>query len=312
MKARRRSVIVVGGGIFGVTAALELCSRGLAVELIDPGPLPHEHASSTDISKAVRMDYGADGFYTELAELALDGWRTWNREWTDPPYHEVGFLLMRREAMAPGTLILNGVPAARPGFQRTQPGDAGEVSRWNLGTVGLIRPCKGIEVLIRAVASLRRRGCPAAATVVGTFYTEQYQREIMELVQQLGVGDLIDFVGFSNDVPAQLENFDLFVMPSVGPEGLPMVLLESMAHSLPTIGSAVAGVGDVVRPGVDGLLFPPGDAEALADAVESFICGEVDWLSMSEAAYDRHANEFSVQRMASEFAKVYRELVELS
>ncbi len=209
-------------------------------------------------------------------------------------------------------LILNGVPAARPGFKRTQPGDSGEFSRWNLGTVGLIRPCKGIEVLIRAVARLRRRGCPAAATIVGTFYTEQYQREIMELVQQLGVGDLIDFVGFSNDVPTQLETFDLFVMPSVGPEGLPMVLLESMAHSLPTIGSAVAGVGDVVRPGVDGLLFPPGDAEALADAVESFISGDVDWLSISQAAYDRHANEFSVQRMASEFAKVYRELVELS
>jgi glycosyltransferase involved in cell wall biosynthesis len=57
------------------------------------------------------------------------------------------------------------------------------------------------------------------------------------------------------------------------------------------------------------LLFPPGDDEALADAVESVVSGEVDWLSMSEAARDRHAEEFSVQRMAREFAKVYRQLI---
>ncbi len=87
-----------------------------------------------------------------------------------------------------------------------------------------------------------------------------------------------------------------------------MVLLESMAHSLPTIGSAVAGVRDVVRPGVDGLLFPPGDDAALADAVESFVSGEVDWSSMASAARERHADEFSAQRMASEFAEVYRAL----
>lgn len=205
-------------------------------------------------------------------------------------------------------MILNGVPAARPGFKRATPGISSPEGTWNLGTVALIRPCKGVEVLIRAVANLRNRGCPVTATVVGTFSTQQYQREIMGLVERLGVAEVINFVGFSSDVPALLETFDLFVMPSVGPEGLPMVMLESMAHSLPIVGSAVAGVGDVVRPGVDGLLFPPADDEALADAVESFISGKVDWCAMSDAARDRHANEFSAQRMASEFKQVYREL----
>ncbi len=205
-------------------------------------------------------------------------------------------------------MILNGVPAARPGFKRSVPGGSSPEGTWNLGTVALIRPCKGVEVLIRAVANLRNRGCPVIATVVGTFSTQQYQREIMELVERLGVAEVIHFVGFSSDVPALLETFDLFVMPSVGPEGLPMVMLESMAHSLPTIGSAVAGVGDVVRPGVDGLLFPPADDGALADAVESFVSGKVDWCAMSEAARDRHANDFSAHRMASEFKQVYRGL----
>jgi glycine/D-amino acid oxidase-like deaminating enzyme len=95
-------VLVVGGGIFGTTGALALARRGHDVELLDPGPLPHSDASSTDISKAIRMDYGADDFYMALMETAMDGWRVWNAEWEQPLFHETGFLLLTRDAMAPG------------------------------------------------------------------------------------------------------------------------------------------------------------------------------------------------------------------
>lgn len=196
-------------------------------------------------------------------------------------------------------MILNGVPAAREGFRRVMP------KEWTLGTVGLIRPCKGIEVLIRAIARLRDHQCRARAVVVGTFVDEPYEREVMDLVESLSVGSLIDFIGFSSDVPGHLEKFDLFVMPSVGPEGLPMVLLEAMAHGLPTIGSDVPGVGDVLRPRVDGLLFPVGDDQALAGAVQEFVSGDVDWQSMSRTVQVRHEAEFSARRMAAEFADVY-------
>lgn len=204
--------------------------------------------------------------------------------------------------------ILNGVAAASPGFKRSGPCESNVDGSWNLGTVALIRPCKGIEVLIRAVATLRDRGCQAKATIVGTFYTPPYEREVRQLAQRLGVSQLIDFAGFSDNVPAHLRGFDLFVMPSIGPEGLPMVMLEAMAHSLPTIGSSVPGIADVIKPGIDGMLFPAGDDRALADLVEGFIAEDLHWLPMSQSARDRHANEFSVQRMASEYAQVYREL----
>ena len=96
------SVVIVGAGVFGVSAALELCRRGHDVKLIDGGSVPHPDASSTDVSKAVRMDYGSDGFYTELAARALDGWRVWNREWDDPPFHETGILLLSMAGMDRG------------------------------------------------------------------------------------------------------------------------------------------------------------------------------------------------------------------
>ena len=81
-------VIVVGAGINGVTAAIELKKRGHGVVLVDPGPLPHALAASTDISKAVRAAYGADEDYTELAERSIRLWRKWNEEFGAELYHE--------------------------------------------------------------------------------------------------------------------------------------------------------------------------------------------------------------------------------
>src|SRR5882724_1482588 len=94
--------IVVGSGINGVTAAIELKKRGHEVVLVDPGPLPHPLAASTDISKAVRAAYGADEDYTALAERSIKLWRQWNEEFGTKLYHEVGVMFVRRAKMEPG------------------------------------------------------------------------------------------------------------------------------------------------------------------------------------------------------------------
>src|SRR5206468_11011525 len=95
-------VIVVGAGINGVTAAIELKKRGHHATLIDPGPLPHPLAAATDISKAVRAAYGADEDYTELAERSIKLWRKWNEEFGIELYHETGVIFVRRREMKPG------------------------------------------------------------------------------------------------------------------------------------------------------------------------------------------------------------------
>ncbi|MBA3396744.1 MAG: FAD-dependent oxidoreductase [Deltaproteobacteria bacterium] len=80
--------IVVGSGVFGLTAALEFRARGHLVTLCDPGPVPHPLAESTDISKIVRLDYGADADYAALGEVALGGWRRRNAD--APLFHGTG------------------------------------------------------------------------------------------------------------------------------------------------------------------------------------------------------------------------------
>lgn len=106
-RSSSRRAVVVGAGIFGVSAALELRRRGWEVTLLDPGPVPRPLASSTDRSKVIRMDYGRDGFLSRLAQEAMAGWDRWNREiFTRPLFHRTGFLLLSRTPLEPGSFEL--------------------------------------------------------------------------------------------------------------------------------------------------------------------------------------------------------------
>jgi len=96
------TVIVVGAGVNGVTTGIELRKRGHKVILVDPGPLPHPLAASTDISKAVRAAYGADEEYTELAGRSIKLWREWNKAFGVELYHEIGVMFVRQQQMKPG------------------------------------------------------------------------------------------------------------------------------------------------------------------------------------------------------------------
>ena len=100
----KQSIVIIGGGAFGFAAALALNARGWQVTVLDQGVVPHPDGASNDISKVIRMDYGLDELYTEMAEEALAGWHRWNREWPRPLYHDCGYLLLTRaEKMSPGS-----------------------------------------------------------------------------------------------------------------------------------------------------------------------------------------------------------------
>jgi glycine/D-amino acid oxidase-like deaminating enzyme len=102
VKTNAFDILVVGAGIFGITTALEMKARGYHVAVLDPGPVPHPLAASTDISKVVRMEYGADEAYMELGEQAYLGWLQWNRESNEKLFHDVGVAMLTRVPMAPG------------------------------------------------------------------------------------------------------------------------------------------------------------------------------------------------------------------
>ncbi|MDH3605501.1 MAG: FAD-dependent oxidoreductase [Acidimicrobiia bacterium] len=98
-----KSATVVGAGVFGVASAIALVDQGWEVTLVDPGPLPHPLAASTDISKIIRADYGTDSLYIDLMEEAFPHWQAWNEAWGSDLYHQTGFLILSGAAMSPGS-----------------------------------------------------------------------------------------------------------------------------------------------------------------------------------------------------------------
>ncbi len=197
-------------------------------------------------------------------------------------------------------VVHNGVPLAdRPRSSEPPRGC------WALGTTALFRPRKGTEVLLHALARLRDWGLPVRLLAVGPFETPEYEAHLKALVRELRLTAAVDWLGFRRDVAEQMRCMDLFVLPSLFGEGLPMVVLEAMGLGLPVIASAVEGIPEAVRDGVDGVLVPPRDVPALASAVARFIRGELDWATMAHNARLRQQASFSDLSMARGIAQVY-------
>jgi glycosyltransferase involved in cell wall biosynthesis len=101
--------------------------------------------------------------------------------------------------------------------------------------VALMRPRKGVEVLLEALYILSTRREDIRLELVGSFETIHYQEQIEMLVRRWNLTNIVQFSGFTRDVPARLQNLDALVLPSLFGEGLPMVVLEAMAAGVPYV-----------------------------------------------------------------------------
>ncbi len=209
---------------------------------------------------------------------------------------------MLAEGIEPARIVAvcNGVPS--PGPLAERPAATGT---WTLGAVALFRPRKGLEVLLHALAGLHHEQVPVRLRAVGGFETAEYESATKALAQQLGVEHLIDWVGFTRDVPGELSQMDLFILPSLFGEGLPMVVLEAMAAGVPVVSSRVEGVPEAVRDGQDGVLVEPNQPAALQQAIAELVATPARWQQLRQSAYQRHADRFSDRRMAQKVAEVY-------
>ena len=203
------------------------------------------------------------------------------------------------------TVIHNGVPAIRP--ERNSVPLVGET--WVIGMIALMRNRKGLEVVLDALARLLERGHHVKLRCIGPFETEAYRNQIDRQISDLQIGPHIEWVGFTDNVPEELSRLDAMVLPSLFGEGLPMVVLESMAAAVPVIATKVEGTPEAVRHGVEGLLAEPRDAESLANQIEALVTGQYDWETMAEAAAARHGEHFSDIAMARGTAELYRKLL---
>jgi glycosyltransferase involved in cell wall biosynthesis len=215
---------------------------------------------------------------------------------------------IRGQGVAPQRIrvVPNGVPT-RGRLVERQPPD----KTWTLGAVSLFRPRKGLEVLLESLALLRSQGLSVRLRAVGPFETPEYEQKVKAEVQRLQIADLVHWVGFTQDVQSELAQMDLFILPSLLREGLPMAILEAMAAGIPIIGTRVEGISEAVRDGQEGLMVAPNDPQDLACAIARFVRGEVDWSRLRAGAHRRQAECFSARSMAQGVAEVYQQVLGL-
>lgn len=167
-------------------------------------------------------------------------------------------------------------------------------------SVGRMKEPKDFVALVHALARIRS---PYRAVFVG----DGPDRPLVEAaIATAGVGDRIELLGERDDVAAQLAGSDTFVLSSRS-EGMPMSVLEAMAAGLPVVASAVGGVPELVADGETGLLVPPDDCDALADALDRVLADASTRRAYGEAGRRRARAGFDVGGFRDAHLAVYAE-----
>ena len=173
------------------------------------------------------------------------------------------------------------------------------------GAVSALRWEKGLQHVIEAAALLSGRLPGVRLAIVG----EGAERERLEaLIADRGVADRVRVFGFAGRPEPHLLALDGFLLPSDSFEALPIGLLEAMAAGLPAIASSVGGVPEAVSDDETGILVPPGDDRALAEAIERLAGDEELRREMGAAARVRAEAGFSLRGMVGAIEKLYREV----
>ena len=179
--------------------------------------------------------------------------------------------------------------------------------------VAMLRPEKGHEISIAALAQTVKMS-PDVHLVIAGGGTPQNPhgrlRELENLANELEVSSHVHFVGRRDDTRRLMAGADVGLLTSHR-EALPLAILEYMDSRLPIVSSDVGAIGEAVRSGIDGLLVPPGDVAATAEAVAGALSGARGAVARAESAYERRREEFSVDRMVRKVDGLYTELLRI-
>jgi glycosyltransferase involved in cell wall biosynthesis len=174
-----------------------------------------------------------------------------------------------------------------------------------VGIVTRQRVRKGVEEFLRAMAIVRERVPRACAVVVGEVSLDP---ALLELVRALGLEGQLHILGPRNDMAEVLSAFDLFVLSSHD-EGMSNAILEAMAMCKPVVATDVGGTGEVVQAGRTGLLVPPKDPQALAEAIAQILTAPAETAAaMGERGRAVVVERFSARAMVRQMEELYAHL----
>lgn len=179
------------------------------------------------------------------------------------------------------------------------------------GVVGRLDPKKGQDVLIKACAGLHRAGINLHLLIVGDRTigeTARYASKLKELTEQLELTPYVHFRPHRENVEIVYGAMDVFVLPSQS-ETYGMVTLEAMAAGVPVIGTRSGGTREIIDDGMNGLLFPPDDDEALAAALKSTLEDHDSAQKRAQRARKDVARKYSHTRQCHLMESLFDQLI---
>ena len=171
------------------------------------------------------------------------------------------------------------------------------------GTVARFGPYKGHSFLIKAFEKVRKQVPSARLILAGD---GPLKEKIQEQATKAGLDDSVHFLGRRDDIPKLLRAMDTFVLPSIGSEGMPLVILEAMAAGVPCIASSLSGIPEVINSSDVGFLVPPRDENALAEAMVTLAnMPEEKLKDLTEKAKERIRKVFNHNIVRAKLSKLY-------
>jgi glycosyltransferase involved in cell wall biosynthesis len=158
-----------------------------------------------------------------------------------------------------------------------------------VGFTGNIRPVKGVEHLLRALPQISSK-----LNVHAVLAGEVRDKKIIKLAKVPEIAAQAHFMGYTTDAPLIAATCHAFVMPSVKREGLPRSGIEAMAQGVPAIVADVGGMPELVEDGISGLVVPPCDSHAIAEAITKLASSPDLCRKFGEAARKRIETAFCV------------------
>ena len=173
-----------------------------------------------------------------------------------------------------------------------------------VGIVAHLEDHKGHRYLIQATKILKEMAPKIKIIVVGS---GSLRMELDKQVRELGVEDIVFFLGFREDIPQILSSLDLFVLSSYL-EGMGSSLLDAMACRLPVVATFVGGIPEVVVHGETGLLVPPRNPSALAEAILKLYYNRALASRLGQRGFEVVHQKFSAEAMADRIIALYERL----
>ncbi len=164
---------------------------------------------------------------------------------------------------------------------------------------------KDVATLVRAMARVQDTIPPVRCVIAGD---GSQRRELEHLVLQCGLEECVTFAGYVSDALSLIAVGDILVLPSLA-EPFGLVLLEAMALGKPVAATDAGGPREIVQNGSTGLLTPPGDTSAMADAIARILSDPVLAAEMGSKGRERYEACYTAERMAQETLAVYRKVL---